>query len=320
MKTLLLSLLFIFGICCGLMSQTTYDNYEECSAKKPSFETLGYVHCQDAEEIEPIVSDSLQENLKDTALMMFLELLDELEDQQDYLDNIGLTCEDMRIPCFQGLSIPSGMSQLVFDAHVAEMENLFSIDEKTYTKTNNYISEFETRAPFDFAYRLHWLKEYLDIAYEIKYTKAEILRDFTGHCDVFEYLLHNVPSKFCSTLDVNGLSANESLRRIKDIRDCKEEANDPKFLVGSSRNYLDFFYSCNGTVYLEVGDSYINQELYLDVFTLEGNLVREFRNIMPLQNNEMFELPDITFNNSILLFTIRNSSRIILTKKIYCSK
>jgi len=322
MKTLL-SLLFLCFIGSSLVGQTTYSDFEECMLKDPSFETLGYIHCQDAEDIEPVVSLELEEDLVDTALLMFIELLGTLDDQQDYLDNIGLTCEDMRIPCFTELSIPSHLSEMAFDAHIVEMENRFSIDQTTYDKTSKYIKDFESKAEYVFSYRLLKLQEYLDLAFEIKYTKAEILRDFSGYCDVAEYLLNNVPSKFCSTTsEKNGLTANESIRRLTIIKECRlEEEEDVQFLIGENETInMDFFYSCNGTLYFEVDDSYLEKDLILDVFTPSGKLIKEFKNIKLIENNEMIDLPEFSISNSVLLFTIRNSSEVILTKKIYCSK
>ncbi len=318
------SRILIFFLFFSTLSfgQPSYDDYETCNVKDPSFETLGYQHCQEAEILEVFVSDSLGESLIDTALMMFLEAGFDLEDQENFMDSIGISCEDIREHCFT--SNTSHDSRDFFD-NLEYMEEHFSVDQNTYDKVSNYINSFKgPKASFFLDHRLSLLQEYLDLAYEIKYTKSEILRDFTGYCEYGDYVISRIANKFCTGNRKHGVAANESIKRLYEIRDCNDMREDHIESIISGTDEFENFqvhYTCSGELYLSGLDRLkLKNNLDISIFDLSsGKRLKTLNNLKPQNNVENIDLNLTNSSSRILIIALKENSRLLKTLKVFCS-
>jgi len=311
-------------------SQTTYDEFEHCTMKKPSFETMGYCHCKEANELVSLVEAELLDDIVASALTMFNAVSSDLVSQQSVLSSFGINCDQIRYKCLNPESRPAGLSDEEGDAFIQHLEANFSIDEATYTKTKTYIESFKSRAKSQaFNYRLSLLARYLDLAYEIKYSKSEILRDFTGYCDIGNYLLDRVASKYCTGDREQGLGAEESIRRLEVIKDCR----DSRRLVAASPDdsnvageLYDLRYQCNGNVsvsYAGKSVEFENQGLKVRVFDYAGNMINEVNQVsIPKDSEALVALKSTrkSLDNKVLFIILQDKqSNVLATQKVFCT-
>jgi hypothetical protein len=213
----------VFALLTNItLAQVDYGNFEKSSWEDLSFEGRFQKHQTELNAINEYLKNHAPEpkdlvGLHGGNLLAFIA---KAEEQKQYLDHNFIMCEDIRLTPDR-IEMLSPEKKELYYYHLSEMQNSFGVSPEEYAIAFTELSELEGLLSYDLFKSASLLRNYLNLASDITYTKLEMFRDFTGMCDPLDYI-ENMNSRCYLCLDVceRGLKGTEAINWLLQHTNC----------------------------------------------------------------------------------------------------
>jgi len=249
----------------GLLNGQSYDDYNESYYNDLSFEAKKFIHDPEIKILNDHIKDNSGIDIILLAINNLLISADQILDEIAYLDTENYSGNDLRI-CTQDYNLLTGPQQLRYKNIINYLENNFAISLAEYNNIKHKIQVLKPIASYSLNQDLTLLEEYIDLAFNLKYSKLEIYRDFSGYWTFYPFMSNIDPLDLISSfpnwpsynvvypnpLNItgereHGLGATEAIRRLRDISRCMTELGlrshkeDSQIYLSVQNTYLDIF-------------------------------------------------------------------------------